>query len=124
MNKGIYITQLKYVKEILKTFGMQDLRPIKTRMATRHKLSKNDDSTYVNQTLYRSMIWKLQYVAHNRPNITLAIGIVARFFENLKENHMMVVKIVLRYLKGNYKKNDKFQVKYIHMSNGKKILMT
>ena len=79
---------------------MEDSKPISTHMVTRHKLSKNDDSTEVNQTLYRSMIGKLQYVVHSRPNIALAIRIVAIFSKNPKENHMMVVKRIMRYLKG------------------------
>ena len=40
---GIYITQSKYIKEILKKFGMEDSRPIGTPMSTGHKISKNDD---------------------------------------------------------------------------------
>ena len=100
MKYGIYITQSKYIKEILKTFGLEDSKPVSTPMVTTLKLSKNDDSTEVNQTLYRSMIGKLQYVVHNRPDIALAIGIVARFFANPKENHLMAVKRIMRYLKG------------------------
>ena len=69
-------------------------------MATRHKLSKNDESTEVNQTMYKSMIGKLQYVVHSRPNIALAVGIVARFFADSRENHLMAVKRIMRYLKG------------------------
>ena len=68
-------------------------------MVTWHK-SKNDDSTEVNQTLCMSMIGKLQYVIHNRPNIALSRGIVARFFDNPKENHLMAIKRIMRYLKG------------------------
>jgi hypothetical protein len=56
---GIYITQFKYIKEILKKFGMEDSRPVGTPMSTEHKLSKNDDSKEVDQTTYRSMIGKL-----------------------------------------------------------------
>ena len=69
-------------------------------MAIGHKLSKNDESTKVNQTMYRSMIGKLQYVVHSRPNIALAVGIVARFSANPRENHLMAVKRIMRYLKG------------------------
>ena len=54
---GIYITQSKYIKKILKTFGLEDSKP-STPMVKRHKLSKNDDSAKVNQTLYESMIGK------------------------------------------------------------------
>ena len=63
------------------------------------------------------MIGKLQYFVYRRPNIALAVGIVARFYASPKENHMMVVKRIPRYLKGTkdyglyYKKNDKFELK-------------
>ena len=85
-------------------------------MTIGHKLSKNDDSIKVNQTMYRSMIGKLQYVVHRRPNIALVVGIVAIFFANPRENHLMVVKRIMRYLKGTddfglyYKRSDKFEL--------------
>ena len=97
---GEYITQSKYVKELLKTFGLEDSKLVSTPMVTTHKLTKNDDSNKVNQTLYRSMIGKLQYVVHSRPDIALSIGIVARFSANPRENHLMAVKRIMRYLKG------------------------
>ena len=100
MKYGIYITQSKYVKEILKTFRLEDSKLVSTPMVTTHKLSKNDDSTEVNETLYNSMIGKLQYVVHSRPNIALFVGIVARFSTNPGENHMIDMKRILRYLKG------------------------
>ena len=42
------------------------------------------------------MIGKLQYVVHTRPDISLVVGIVARFLVKPKENHMMAVKRILR----------------------------
>ena len=52
-----------------------------------------------------------------RLDIALAVGIVAIFFANPKENHLMVVKRIMRYLKRTedydlyYKKNDKFELR-------------
>ena len=46
------------------------------------------------------MIGKLQYVVHSRLDIALVVGIVARLFANPRENHLMVVKRIMRYLKG------------------------
>ena len=76
MKDGIYITQSKYIKEILKKFGMEDSRPVGTPMSTRHNLYKNDDSKEVDQTTYISMIGKLQYVVHTGPDIALAVSMV------------------------------------------------
>ena len=44
MKYGIYITQSKYVKEILKKIELEYSKLVSTPMLTRHKLSKNDDS--------------------------------------------------------------------------------
>lgn len=84
---------------MLKTFGMEDSKLVGTPMVTWCKLTKDDESTEVSQTLYRSMIGKMMYVVHSRPDIAHAVGIVARFFSNHKESHIVVVKRILRYLK-------------------------
>ena len=96
---------------------MEDSRPVGTLMSTGHKLSKNDDSKEVDQTSYRSMIGKLQYVVHTRPDIALVVGMVARFSANPRENHMMAIKRIMRYLKGTekyelwYKLGDNLEMK-------------
>ena len=88
-----------YVKEVMKTFEIEDFKLVSTPMVAGHKISKNDDTTKVNQTLYISMIGKLQYVVHYKPNIALVFGIVSRFFANPKENHMMSIRRIMIYLK-------------------------
>ena len=92
------------------------------------KLSKNDESGEVNQTMYRSMIGKLQYVLHSRIDILLVVGIVAIFFTNLRENHLIVVKRIMRCLKGTYdfdlyyKRTKKFKLNaYTNADQGGKI---
>ena len=84
----------------MKTFGLEDSKPVSTPMVNTLKPSKNDDSAEVNQTLYRSMIGKLQYVIHNRLDIAFVVRIVARFSANPKENNLMAMKRIMRYLKG------------------------
>ena len=84
---------------------------------TKNKLSQNDDSTKMNQTLYRSMIGKLKYVVYRKLDIALSIGIVTIFSANPRENHLMPTKIIMRYLKGieeyglYYKKNEKYELR-------------
>ena len=41
---------------------MEDSKPVRTPMSTRHNLSKNDDSKESDQITYKSIIGKLQYV--------------------------------------------------------------
>jgi len=43
-DEGIFISQTKYIKEMLKKFGMEDFKPISTLMVTGCKLRKDDES--------------------------------------------------------------------------------
>jgi hypothetical protein len=43
-NQGIFISQTKYISEMLKRFRMEDCKPIITPMQTSYKLRKDDDS--------------------------------------------------------------------------------
>jgi hypothetical protein len=43
-SKGIFISQTKYVKEMLKNFEMEDCKLVSTPMVTICKLSKEDKS--------------------------------------------------------------------------------
>jgi hypothetical protein len=73
-NQGIFISQTKYIREMLKRFGMEDCKPVTTPMQTSCKLSKDDDSKYIDQRKYRSMIGILLYVIASRPNVMKAVG--------------------------------------------------
>ena len=47
LKNGIFISQIKYVKEILKKFTMEDCKPVSTPMTIGCKLSKDDKSPLV-----------------------------------------------------------------------------
>jgi hypothetical protein len=99
-NQGIFISQTKYIREMLKRFGMEDCKPVITPMQTSCKLSKDDDSKSTDQRKYRSMIGSLLYVTASRPDVMQAVGQVARFQATPKESHVLAVKRIFRYLKG------------------------
>jgi hypothetical protein len=65
-NQGIFISQTKYIREMLKRFGMEDCKPVITPMQTSCKLSKDDDSKSTDQRQYRSMIGNLLYVTTSK----------------------------------------------------------
>lgn len=98
--EGIIISQTNYLKYLLKRFGLETCKLVGTLMVTRHKLSTKDEIPTIEQKKYRSMIEGLQYLTHTRPDITNAVGIVARFQANPREVHYATVKRIFRYLKG------------------------
>eukprot|EP00253_Pinus_taeda_P002528 PITA_02528 len=97
---GIFLSQTKYLKQILKKYGMEDSKLVCTPMVTGCSLSTNDESTAVHQPTYRSMIGNLLYLTGTRLDIMHAVGIVGRFQANPKEAHLQAVKRIFKYLQG------------------------
>jgi len=98
-DKGIFICQTKYIKEMLKRFQMKDSKLVSTPMVTGCKLSIDDLSKDADQRMYRSMIGSLLYVTASRPNVMHAVGQVAQFQATPKASHIVAVKRIFRYLK-------------------------
>ncbi|GKA04937.1 putative ribonuclease H-like domain-containing protein [Tanacetum coccineum] len=66
---GIFISQDKYVTEILKKFGFSDVKTANTPMETHKPLLTDIDGEDVDEHMYRSMIGSLMYLTSLRPNI-------------------------------------------------------
>jgi hypothetical protein len=96
---GIFISQGKYLREMMKRFQMEDSKPVGTPMVTGCKLSKDDDSPDVDQSSYRSMIGILLYITTSRPDIMHVVGMVGRYKAAPKQSHLQAVKRIFRYLK-------------------------
>ncbi|GKA79515.1 hypothetical protein Tco_0786111 [Tanacetum coccineum] len=100
---GIFISQDKYVDEILKKFGFLTVKTSSTPMETSKLLLKDTEAEDVDVHLYRSMIGSLMYLTSSRPDIMFAICDCARFQVIPKGLHLYVVKRIFRYLKGQPK---------------------
>ncbi|GJQ93677.1 putative ribonuclease H-like domain-containing protein [Tanacetum coccineum] len=96
---GIFISQDKYVTEILKKFSFTDVKTASTPMETQKPLLKDADGDDVDEYLYRSMIKSLMYLSSSRPDIMFALCACARFQVNPKSSHLHAVKRIFRYLK-------------------------
>ncbi|GJW96186.1 retrovirus-related pol polyprotein from transposon TNT 1-94 [Tanacetum coccineum] len=56
MEDGIFFNQSKYIKEMLKKFGLEESKPMKTPMSSDTKLTKDEECESVDSTKYRGMI--------------------------------------------------------------------
>ncbi|GJS86536.1 putative ribonuclease H-like domain-containing protein [Tanacetum coccineum] len=74
---GIFISQDKYVDEILKKFGFSTVKTVSTPMNTSNPLLKDAEAKDVVVHLYRSMIGSLMYLTASRPDIIFVQTIVA-----------------------------------------------
>ncbi|GJR07652.1 putative ribonuclease H-like domain-containing protein [Tanacetum coccineum] len=100
---GIFISQDKYVAEILKKFDFVSVKTASTPIETQKPLVKDEEASDVDVHLYRSMIGSLMYVTASRPDIMFAVCACSRFQVTPKTSHLSAVKRIFRYLKGKPK---------------------
>jgi hypothetical protein len=97
-SKGIFISQSKYAKDLVKRFGLDGKSHARSPMSTSVKISTDLTRKPVDPTLYRSMIRSLLYLRASRPDITCSVGVCAHFQANSKESHLTAVRCIIRYV--------------------------
>jgi hypothetical protein len=99
VKNGIFVSQDKYIKDMLKKFEMEDAKAISTPMGTNGSLDSDTSGNMVDQKMYWSMIESLLYVTASRPDMMFSVCMCARFQASPRESHLKATKRILRYLK-------------------------
>ena len=92
MKNGTFVSQGKYIKYMLKKFGMDDAKAISTPMGTNGSLDSDTRGNMVDQKLYRSMIGSLLYVTASRPDVMFSVCMCARFQASPRESHLKATR--------------------------------
>nr|GEX92949.1 uncharacterized mitochondrial protein AtMg00810-like [Tanacetum cinerariifolium] len=100
---GIFISQDKYVADILKKSDFSSVKTTSTLIETNKVLLKDEEAKDVDVHLYRLMMGSLMYLTASRLDIMFTICACARFQVTPKISHLHVVKRIARYLKGQPK---------------------
>nr|XP_048328577.1 uncharacterized mitochondrial protein AtMg00810-like [Ziziphus jujuba var. spinosa] len=96
---GIFMSQSKYAKDLLKKWKMEDCKPVHTLITCNAKLSKDDAGEKVDATMFRSIIGGLLFLTHTRPDIMFSVSYLSRFMHEPCEKHFRCAKRILRYVK-------------------------
>ena len=113
---GIFLNQSKYVKDLLKRFGLENTKAFGTPMSSSKELDKDEKGKLVDVKLFRGMIGSLLYLTASRLNIMFNVCICSRFQSCPKESHLITVKQIFRYLLGTidlglwYPKSNSFDL--------------
>jgi hypothetical protein len=78
-SEGIFISQSKYVKDLVKRFGLDGKSHARTPINTSVKISIDITGKPIDRTLYRNMIGSLLYLTASRLDIAFSVGICAHF---------------------------------------------
>jgi hypothetical protein len=96
--QGIYLSQRKYVLDLLAETGMLECRPVPTPIEQNHRILANSGEP-VDKYQYQRLVGRLIYLSHTGPDIAYAVSVVSRYMHDPRSGHLDYVHRILRYLK-------------------------
>jgi hypothetical protein len=98
--KGYYLSQHKYIQDLLARFGIIDTRTATTPMDLHLQLRSSEGTPLADPSRYRHIVGSLVYLTVKRPDIAHAVHILSQFMSTPTSVHYGHLLRVLRYLRG------------------------
>ena len=95
----IFVSQHKYVMNLLNETRMLEYKPADTPMDYTCKLGNLENSASIDKGRYQRLVGKLIYLSHTHLDIGFSMSMVSQFMNNPTEEHKTTVNKILRYLK-------------------------
>ncbi|KAM3225581.1 hypothetical protein ACQJBY_058366 [Aegilops geniculata] len=97
---GFFISQDKYIQDLLARAALTDERVVETPMELNLHLRATDGDPLPDPTRYRHLVGSLVYLAVTRPDISYPVHILSQFVSAPTSVHYSHLLRVLRYLRG------------------------
>ena len=100
---GLFLSQWKYVEEIIDRAGMISCKSTQTPIDTKPKISAKIGIPYEDPTKHRSLAGALQYLTFTRPDISYTVQQIFLHMHNMhdpRDEHMNALKRIMRYIQG------------------------
>ena len=98
LQDGIFLSQAKYCKDLLRKFGMDKCKSISTPFSTSCHIDHDVAGNPVDETKYRGLIGSLLYLTASKPDIMFVVCMCSHFQSAPKESHFNATKRILKYL--------------------------
>ncbi|XP_019051695.1 PREDICTED: uncharacterized protein LOC109114079 [Nelumbo nucifera] len=96
----IFISQKKYIENLLKKFKMEGCKTVTTPLVTNKRFKKQDGLMKADASIYKSLIGSLLYIIATRSDIMYATSLLSSFMQIPSQVHYGVAKRILRYMQG------------------------
>jgi hypothetical protein len=97
--KGFYLSQSKYIQDLLDRSGLTDTRTVLTPMDIHLQLRPTDGTPLADPSRYRHIVGSLVYLTITRPDIAHVVHILSQFVSTPTSVHYGHLLRVLRYLR-------------------------
>jgi Reverse transcriptase (RNA-dependent DNA polymerase) len=98
-NGEMFLSQRKYVLDLLKETGKLGCKPVSTPIDSKYKLNSEDGEPLENIDQFQRLVGKLIYLTVTRPDISFMVSQVSQFTHTPRTSHLEAINRVLRYLK-------------------------
>ena len=98
--KGIFLSQRKYILDVLTETGKLGTKPCNAPMTPGLQLWKDDSEPFEDPERYRRLVGKLNYLTVTRPDIAYPVSVVSQFMSSPTVKHWEALEQILSYLKG------------------------
>ena len=97
---GIILTQKKFTKSLLDNCGFDLSKSAPAPLSLNTKLLDNSGALYAHPDHYRSLIGKLNFLTHTRPDLSFSVQTLSQFMHTPRQPHVDALHHVLRYVHG------------------------
>ncbi|KAM7507575.1 hypothetical protein LguiA_018028 [Lonicera macranthoides] len=99
--RGVFISQRKYVLDMLTETGKLGAKPAETPINQNHKLNEEDGELLEDIGRFQRLVGRLIYLSLTRSDISYAVSVVSQFMHAPRSPHLEAVYQILCYLKGS-----------------------
>lgn len=96
--EGFFLSQKKYLTDVLKQYNMTHCKPLKVPMSPHVKLTADLGDPLPDASVYQQLIRKLIYLTLTRPDIAFSMHLLSQFMHKPTCVHLQAAKRVLKYL--------------------------
>ncbi|MCO5552984.1 hypothetical protein L7F22_006504 [Adiantum nelumboides] len=96
---GVWLSQKKYVLDMLMKYGMAECKPISTPFDQNLKLRIDEGEVLDDVTMYRRIVGSLIYMTISWQDLSYAVGLVSQFMQLPRKPHLDAVRRIMRYVR-------------------------
>jgi len=86
--QGIFISQRKYILDLLKETGKLGCKTTGVSIKQNHRIGNDKENPKVKKTQYQILVEKLIYLSLTRPNIAYVVSVISRSMHDPRERHL------------------------------------